>query len=221
MLEENTSVFFVDANGILDGLRCTGAVDERCVHVVDGTLAVAAKAQAVGHVASTILTQIKSMLPLVRVLRIAVRYNHLREGQAPENRPYVALVVESDIAQDDTLAIVEANVNTPVLPVDNTAINFERDAFRLGDVDGLQVCSKSSFCLNGGCMIVVRRCLVEWSSYFWNIDVYDLVGICVENWAEVQGEGVLAIINVRPVVHQSLLKPDLITKALVEANCPG
>lgn len=43
MLEQNASVFFMYADGILDCLTGTGAVDEVGVHVVNGTFAVAAQ----------------------------------------------------------------------------------------------------------------------------------------------------------------------------------
>lgn len=50
--------------------------------------------------------------------------------------------------------------------------------------------------------------------------MYDLPGITVENRGEVQRVRVLAVVDMRPVVHQSLLKPDLIPKTLIETNGP-
>ena len=56
VLEEDTGVFFVDADGVLDDCAGTGAVDEGRVHVVDCALAVAAKGKGVCHVATTVLS---------------------------------------------------------------------------------------------------------------------------------------------------------------------
>ena len=77
MLVEDTSIFFMDADGVLHNCAGTGTVDKCCIHVVDCALAVAAERQAVGHVAATVLSQVKSMLSLVGVFRVAVWDNHL------------------------------------------------------------------------------------------------------------------------------------------------
>ena len=44
VLEQDTSVFLVDADRILDGDRSTSSVDKFGVHIVDTALAVAAQA---------------------------------------------------------------------------------------------------------------------------------------------------------------------------------
>lgn len=79
VLEEYAGVFFVDADGVLDRLACTGTVDEVRIHVVDGPFTIAAESEAVGHVATSVFTQIKGMFPLMRVLRVPIWYYHLCE----------------------------------------------------------------------------------------------------------------------------------------------
>lgn len=49
------------------------------LHVVNGSFAIASQGKTVGHISSTILAQIESMLPLMGMFRIAIWYNHLRE----------------------------------------------------------------------------------------------------------------------------------------------
>lgn len=80
MFEEDASIFLVDADGILDGLRSSGTIDEMRIHVVDDTFAVATQSEAVGHVAASILTEVEGVLALVRMLRVSVRYHHFSEG---------------------------------------------------------------------------------------------------------------------------------------------
>lgn len=70
-------------------------------------------------------------------------------------------------------------------------------------------------------MIVARRCLIDRSSDRRHVDVYDLVSIRIEDWGEVKRKGVLVIIEVWPIVHQSLLQSNFVTESLVEANSPS
>jgi hypothetical protein len=42
VLEENTVIFFVDADGIFDGCGCTGTIHKGCIQVVDCAFAIAA-----------------------------------------------------------------------------------------------------------------------------------------------------------------------------------
>jgi len=80
VLEENAVVLLVDADGILNRGCHASAIDEVCIEVMYGTLAIATQAQGVGHVATTILTQIERMLALVWVLRVAVWNYHFSQG---------------------------------------------------------------------------------------------------------------------------------------------
>ena len=55
VFKEDAGIFFVDADGVFDGLGGAGFVDEVGVHVVDCTFAVAAEGEGVGHVAAAVL----------------------------------------------------------------------------------------------------------------------------------------------------------------------
>ena len=67
----------MNANGILDGLTCAGAVDEGGIHVVNRSFTVTAQCQTVGHVASTVFAKVEGVLPLVWMFWVAVWYDHL------------------------------------------------------------------------------------------------------------------------------------------------
>jgi hypothetical protein len=58
------------------------------------------------------------------------------------------------------------------------------------------------------------------SPHWRNINVNDLLGLCVVDGTEVQRESILGVINVRAIVHESLLQPDPSTETFVETNCP-
>jgi hypothetical protein len=140
---------------------------------MNGTLAVAAQGETVGHIPTTILTEIKSVLSLVRVLGVTIRNNHLRKGESPEDRADIALVVECDIVQYDTLAVIKSNVDIPVLPVNTSAIYLEGNSLWLGNVDRLDIGAVAALLLNGLGVIVIGSCLVHRSPYWRNINVYD------------------------------------------------
>jgi hypothetical protein len=92
---------------------------------VNGTLAITAKGQTVGHVTTTIFTKIKGMLSLVRVLRVSIRNYHLCQRETPENWSNIALVIECDVVQDNTFTVVETNVDAPILPLDSPSLDLE------------------------------------------------------------------------------------------------
>lgn len=108
----------MDANGVLDCAAATGPCWEFGIEVVDRSLAVAAKRQAVCHVSSTVLAQIECMLALMRVLWVSavllsvnlprrdlqgegggdlLRHDHLRQRQSVEDRSNCAFVVVCDV----------------------------------------------------------------------------------------------------------------------------
>lgn len=93
----------------------------------------------------------------------------------------------------------------PILPVDDAAVDFERDAIWLSYVDGLQVLSVPTLRFNSCWMVVLRRCFVDRTSHSRYVDVYDLLSFGVENGRKIKGVCVLAVVNVRPVIHQGLL----------------
>lgn len=73
----------------------------------------------------------------------------------------------------------------PVLPFNNPAIHFERNTFRLCNVDRLQVFSETAFFFYRCRVIIVRGRLVNWSSHRRYINVYDLLGVGIENGREI------------------------------------
>ena len=220
VLEEDAGVFFVDADGILNGLACTGTVDKVRIHIVDRPLTIAPKSKAIGHVTTSVLAQIKSVFPVMRMLRVAVWYHHLRQRKSVEDASLVAFVIVGDVVQHDALAVIETDVNLPVLPFNDSSIDLEGNSFRLSDIDRLQILAITTFCFNCSDVVIIRRCLVDRSSHWRDIDVDNLLSIAVEYRSEVQGIGVLAVVDMRPVVHQSLLKPDFVPKTFIKTNSP-
>jgi hypothetical protein len=104
------SIFFVYAYRVLDGRGLAGAVYKGSVHVVYGTLAVTSQAERVGHITASVFAQVEGMFSLVRVFRVPIWDDHFSEGETPEGGPLVSLVVEGDVRQDDTFAVVESYV---------------------------------------------------------------------------------------------------------------
>ena len=201
VLEQNACVFFVDADGVLNLLSRSGSVDKVGVHVVDLSLTVTAERQTVRHVSSTVFTQIKGMLALMRVFWVAVWDNHLGQRQTVEYWTDIALVVECDVAEYKSLAVVEADVDRPVLPCQYSTVDLERDAFWLCDFDRLNICPEATVGFDGLGVEVDWLGGIEHPAYGWNVNVNDLLSVCVEDWAEVEWVGVLAVVDMRSVVH--------------------
>lgn len=220
MLEEDAGILLVNADGILDGAKTTITGRELGIHVVNGALAVAAKGQAVGHVASTILTLVKSVLAVVGGLGVTVWDDHFGERKSVEDGADGALVVEGDVVEHDAFSVVEADVELPVLPLNLPAGKLERNTFGLGDVDGLQIGAVTTTGLHRSRMIVHRRGLAEWAADLGDIDGNDLTLVGIVDRAEVKRVLVLAVVDVWTVVHECLLQPHLVAKPLIVANGP-
>lgn len=222
VLEQDTRVFLVDADGVLDGHGRAGPVDELGVHVVDAALAVTAQAEWVGHVTTAVLAEIEGVLALMRVFWVAVRDDHFRERQSVKDGACFALdlVKVGDVVEDDALSVVESDVDGPVLPLDDSAVDGEADAFGLGNVDGLQVGPVTTHLFDGLDMVVVGRSLADGSANFGDVDVDDLFLVRVINRAEVERIRVLRVVNMRSVVHECLLKSDAVAKSFIIADCP-
>jgi hypothetical protein len=108
----------------------------------------------------------------------------------------------------------------PVHPADSTAIDLEGYAFGLSNVDWFEVSSESAFCFNCCCVVIVWWCGVDWAADFWNIDVDDFVGVCVEDGTKVERVCVLTVVLVGSIVHESLLETDSGAESFVIANRP-
>lgn len=90
----------------------------------------------------------------------------------------------------------------------------------LGDVDGFEIGPVAAIGFDCCGMVVVGWGFIDWSSHGRNVDVDDFFGVAVEDWGEVEREGILAVVDVGSVVHQGLLQSDLVAEALVEADRP-
>lgn len=221
VLEEDTGVFFVDAYGVFDRGCRTGFIDECCIHVVNCAFAVTAQAERVGHVSTTVFSQIECVFPLVRVFRVSIWDDHFGKRQSPECVSLSTLVVERDVRKDETLAVVEANMQLPILPANNSSIYRKRDTLWLCDIYGLDVCSEAALLLDRCGMIVVGRRLVDRSSNGRNIDMDYFLSIGIVYGREIERVAVLAVIDMWTVVHESLLKTNLGTESFVITNGPG
>ena len=201
MFEKNTRIFFVYADCILDCLTGSCSIDEMCIHVVDCSFTVTAQGKAVCHVPTTVLAQVERVLPVMRMFGITVRNHHLGQGKSVEDAPLIAFVVIGNIVQNYTFAVIEADVYLPILPFNDASVDLERHTFWLSDIDRLQILAVSSISFYGCRMIVVGWRLIDRSSDMGNVDVGDFLGVGVEDGREVEGERVLAVIDVRSVVH--------------------
>jgi hypothetical protein len=104
VLEQNSIVFFVDADCVLDRVRFAVPVsdmsvslvvnisaesdslsDKRSVQVLDRALAIATIREWVGHVACTILAQVKGVFTVMRMVGVAIWHDHFSERDAPEH----------------------------------------------------------------------------------------------------------------------------------------
>lgn len=220
VLEQDTRVLLVDADGVLDLAHAAHARRELGVQVVDRALAVAPQRQAVGHVAGAVLALVKRVLALVRVLWVSVGDDHFGQGEAVEDGPHVALVVEGDVVEHDALAVVEADVELPVLPLDLPAVELEGDALGLGDVDGLQVIAEAAPGLDGSRVVVESGSLAEWPADLGNVDGDNLLLVGIVDGAEVKRILVLAVVELGTVVHERLLQSYVAAETLVVTDCP-
>ena len=131
VLEEDAIIFLVNADGILDRSHSASLRREVGIQIMDRAFTVAAECEAVSHIATTILAQIKGVFSVVRALWLStedtlacrmhcdlyrfhsLRHHHLRKGQPVEGCPHSALVIVCDVVQYNALPIVEANVEFP------------------------------------------------------------------------------------------------------------
>lgn len=145
------------------------------------------------------------MLPLMRMLRISVRDDHLGERDPVKDWSFVAFVVVSNVVKYDAFSVVEANMHLPVLPLDDSTVNLEGHTLRLRYVDWLYVLPIAALSFDCSRVVIARRSFVHGPPNWRDIDVDDFLCIGIENRSEVEGKGVLAIIHVRSIVHQRLL----------------
>ena len=68
---------------------------------------------------------------------------------------------------------------------------MERNAFWLGDVNGLEIIPESTFLLDRFRVVAVWRSLADGSSYRRHVDVNNFLGLCIINGTEVEWVRVL------------------------------
>lgn len=141
----------------------------------------------------------------MRVLRVSVWDNHLSKRKSVEDWSHNTLVGICDVVENNSLLVVETNMNLPVLPINSPSLDLERDAFWLGNVNWLDICPVAALGFNAGGVVIIWFLCADRTTDFWNIDVHNLLCIRIEDRAEIEGEGVLTIVFVGAIVHEGLL----------------
>ncbi|KAI6749781.1 hypothetical protein HG531_007046 [Fusarium graminearum] len=202
MLVQKTVVFFVDADGVLDDSGITLASGHDGIEVVNSSLAVTSQFQRVGHETGSILTNVESVLAVVRRIGVAVGNDHLYNTDSVEE--------------------VEANVHLVSSPGDFIAAHAEGHALGLCDVDGLESAIDVILANELGHVVVgSKRNLGSLAVDETNIHSENLFLLGIENDGKVQRVSVLVVIGRSTVVHQALLKTSLVTPAVVKSNGPS
>lgn len=191
---------------------------------MDGAFAVTSQLQRVGHQTSTVLADIKGVFLVVRLLGTAVGNNHLDDTDAVEESSLAVFihVVGTYVGNDNTLAVVEADVHLVVGPGQLVATNLEGDALRLSDIDGLESLMVVLVADELGQVVVfLERDRSALAVDVANIDAEHLLGFGVGHDGEVERVGVLVVEIGVSVVGQALLQTALKAPALVNADGPG
>lgn len=150
-----------------------------------------------------------------------LRNDHFGKRETVEDGSLVALVVERDVVEDQALTVVEADVELPVLPLKSAAVHLERHTSRLGDVERLNVSPVSSGLLHISGSVASGRDLAQRPAHLGDVNSDDGALVGIVDGAEVKRILVLEGIHVGAIVHQSLLKANIVAISLVIANSPG
>ncbi len=124
-------VLLVQADGVADRARVAQVVGDHRVEVVDVAEAVAAQLQGVGVAGEHVLAAVEVVLPEPHRRRVGVGHDHLRDRGPVADRA----VVEGDLVQGQTLALVEPDAQVPLAPADAAVGDGERAPLGLGDLD--------------------------------------------------------------------------------------
>lgn len=128
----------------------------------------------------------------------------------------------ADVGDDDTLAVVEADVHLVVGPRQLVAADLEGDTLGLGDVDGLEavvvvlVADKL-----GEEVVLLQRGSSALAVDKADIDTQNLFLLGIGHHAEVQWVSVLVVELGVAVVDETLLETAVEAPALVDTNGPG
>lgn len=94
------------------------------------TKAIAAKLQVIGINTRAIITEIECSLARIGSTRVSIRHKHLGQRETIEE----ATAIIPDIVQGQTLSVVEAYSEAPLLPLEVVALNSERRALWLDNL---------------------------------------------------------------------------------------
>ena len=130
------------------------------------------------------------------------------------------MIVVGDVVEDDPFSVVEADVEVPILPINLATGDGERHTLWLSDVEWLEICAESALCLDRCSVIVRRGRFRDGTTNGGDINMNDLLGVGVEDRAEIEGIRILAIVLVRTIVHEGLLETGLATEALIISDGP-
>jgi len=75
VLKEDSIVFLVDTDGVLDLPDASCPRREVCIQIVNAAFTVTTQRETVGHIASSIFAQVEGMLPLMWMFRVSALQN--------------------------------------------------------------------------------------------------------------------------------------------------
>jgi len=224
VLVQKTVVFLVNADGVLDDSGITLASSHDGIEVVDGALAITSELQRVGHETGTILTDVESVLLVVRRVGVTVGNDHLDDTDTVEESALAVLmlILHANIRQNNTFTVVKSNVHLVASPRNLISSHAERNALGLGDVDRLQSAINVVLANKLG-HVVVRgeRNLCSLTVDVADINSEDLLLLSIDHDGEIQRVRILVIVGRSAIVHQTLLETALIAPTLINANCPS
>ncbi len=142
VLPTDAVVLLVDADRVRDRSRLPAGVVHDSVQVGDLAEAVAAELQRGGHEAQAPLADVERGPPVVIGGGVPVRDDHLGEREPVRDRPEAAAVAEPYGVQDQSLAVVEAQAQLPVLPGQLPAAQREGHSVGLADVQRLHLAQR-------------------------------------------------------------------------------
>lgn len=150
-------------------------------------------------------------------------HDHLRKRHPVEDGALRSLVVEGDVIKHETLPVVEADVELPILPLHLTSrpTDIKGHALRLGDLQGLQVSPVASLALDGNVVVVQWRGLDKRPADLRNVEGNDGLLDGIPDGAEIQGILILTVVHFWSVVDQCLLQAPVATEPFVISERPG
>jgi hypothetical protein len=87
-------------------------------------------------------------------------------------------------------------------------------------VDRFNSIPEATLPFDGFDVVIAWRRFVERPPDLGDINVDELFGLRIVDGTEIQRIGILAVVNVRAIVHQRLLETDIVSKPLIVTDCP-